>query len=147
MSKASTAQASIAAAVTAARAVAQASRDEEYTTRQQAEAAISEVRTLIQTACTDAIAAWGNDAYTVVRMLKALAASLLDLDRALAEELQTREVVLTTERSLLDLARQLYASGPDTDIVAWAARLAVLNPGLRDINRIRAGTTVLAYVQ
>lgn len=140
-------QALISAAVDAAVAVADASEADEYVTRQAAEAAIGTARAAIQEALDAVRDEYGNDGFPTARALTLLAASLLDLNRALAEDLRTVEKTLTIERGILDLALELYGEGPDTDIAAWAEALLVLNPGVRNPNRIPAGTTLTVYVQ
>ena len=127
--------------------MASASNADEYSTRQQAEAAIGAARSAIQAAIDAARDEYGIPAYPVVKALRELAARLLDLDRALAEELQTMEYTVVSERSLVDLALQLYGTSEDTDILQRVRDLHTLNPGLQNPVRIPTGTTLVVYVR
>lgn len=138
-------EALVTAAVEASVAVADAAEAEEYSTSQEAEAAINAARTAIQSAIDGARSEMGNLAFPVVDPLKALAAQLLQLRGALVSALQTREVQLEGERSLMDLALELYPQ--DEDVPGRAEELRALNPWIRNPLRIPAGTTVLAYVE
>lgn len=137
----------ISTAVDTALAVSAASAAEEYATKQQAEAAIGLARTAIQAAIDATRLEYGILAFPTVKALRELAARLLDLDRALAEELQTLDYTLISERSLLDLALQLYGSSSEPDIIDRVRSLHALNPQLAHPLRLSAGSTVVVYAR
>lgn len=137
----------IAAAVDEATAVADASDAGDYLTRQEAEAAIAAARGTIQTAIDAVRAAHPFSGYPTVRALKALAARLLDLDRALADELEIVEITLSAERGLLDVARERYGPDGENDVVARAEALFALNAELVNPNRVPAGAVLRVYVR
>jgi hypothetical protein len=134
------------AATANATAVSEASDAGEYATRQAAEQAIAAARTSIQAAIDAARSAYPSTGFALVTALKALAASLLDLNRDLAEALQTETITLASEHSLLAIARSRYATATDGDLVAWAERLWALNPNLVNPTRIPSGTQLVVYV-
>lgn len=140
-------QALIAAAVESAVAVADASDAGVYLTRQQVEAAIAAARTEIQAAIDAVRVEHGLDAFPVVRKLKLLAARLLDLNRALAEDLGTVDVELLSERGVLDLALERFGLTGDNDVVARAGDILALNPQLPRPTRVDTGTTVVVHVR
>lgn len=140
------AQTAVDAAIAAAVAVADAADAGDYATRQDAEAAIAAARTLLQAAVDQVRADYPTSGAPLVGRLKALGAGLLGLGRDLAEALATERITLQSERSLLDIARERYATDPDEDLVVWASRLRTLNPELPHPGRIPAGTELEVYL-
>lgn len=137
----------VAAAVTSAQAVANNANDGVYLTRGQADAAIAEARSAIQDAIEAVIqAASSTSAYPVVTKLRVLAAALLGLGNSLAEDLEVEVITLRSERSILDIARERYATAANPDVLGWAEKLHALNPRLPNPLRIAPGTEVSVYV-
>lgn len=133
-------KAAAAVAVEEALAVAARAAADEYSSRRAVEAATAAARTTIQAAIDEGLAV-GVDAWPAVTALRRLAARLLDLSRALAEDLATMTITLTSERGVVDLALSLYGDG------LRAVEIVTLNPSVSHPHRMPAGTDLTVYVQ
>ena len=125
----------------AAEALAETAAGDGFTTRQEAEAGIGAARELVQAAIDLVQEELGTTGWPQVVALRRLAASLLDLVTATDDALATREITLASERSVIDLALELYGDG------LRATDLLALNPSLPNPHRVPSGTVLVAYVR
>lgn len=127
------------AAVDQAVAVADAVDANAYPTRRQVESAVGDARATILAAIVAVLAEHPLAGAPLVRALRLLAGRLLDLDLSAARA--TRAVTLISERSVVDLALELYADGLRAD------EILALNPSIRRPWAMPIGTTLEVYVE
>lgn len=133
------------AALALADAVADGVASDVYGTPNEPIGLIGEAREAIATAIASVVSTYGTTGQPLVARLRAVAARLLDLQRTVGELLETEELVLVSERSIIDLALELYPR--DEDLLARAVEIVALNPTIPNPLRIAAGRTVVVYVR
>ena len=129
------------AAVLACLAVADAIDAGSYQSRREVESAIGSARELVQAAIDAVLVDYPMNGATAVARLRTLAARLLDVNVSNNQGLDTQFITLTSERSVIDLALELYTDGLRAD------EILNLNRQIRRPWAIPAGTTLEVYVE
>lgn len=130
---------SVQAAIAAAATVADKVSTGELVTRPEVAAAVADVRQQLQAAMVE-VEAYGSAGAPLRRRVQAVAARLLDLVEAAAPPRRTVTITLRTDRSLIDVARELHGDG------SRAGELRELNT-VRWPARVPAGTVLVVYAE